>query len=336
MDSLTHLALGACIGEIYAGKSLGKKALVVGAVAQSIPDIDFVASFWLSPAADLIAHRGITHSLLFVLLLAYPLAWALKRFRWLSKIGISQLASLLLLQMMVHLFLDAFNAYGTAWFAPFDSSRISFHALFVADPFFSVPLGVTALLLSIWRDNKTSRTKWALSAISISLIYLGYALFNKLSVSNKVENELNRQQISHSRYFTTPTPGNTWLWYAVAEKEDGFHIGYSSVFDSNNTIDFQFFPRNAHALDSISDHESLQHLKQFSEGYYVVSQYEDQLVFNDLRFGQMLGWKDPRSPFVFYYYLEHPNDNELLIQRGRFAKWDIEAVKSFLARIGGR
>ena len=125
------------------------------------------------------------------------------------------------------------------------------------------------------------------------------------------------------------------LWYEVAEEEDGFHIGYRSVLDSNNEIDFQFFPRNEHALDSISDHESLQHLKQFSEGYYIVSHYEDRLVFNDLRFGQMLGWEDPRSPFVFYYYLDHPNDNELLIQRGRFAKWDVESVRSFFARISG-
>ncbi|MEQ9168920.1 MAG: hypothetical protein RLO12_21860, partial [Fulvivirga sp.] len=108
-----------------------------------------------------------------------------------------------------------------------------------------------------------------------------------------------------------------------------------SVFDTTDTIPFQFFSKNDDLLDSVDDHEEVQLLKCFSEGYYVVSTYEDRLVFNDLRFGQMLGWENPTAPFVFYYYLKHPNDNKLLIQRGRFARWNYESVISFLNRIGG-
>ena len=50
MDSLTHLALGACMGEAFAGKTLGKKAMLWGAITQSIPDIDFIKAkvFFLS------------------------------------------------------------------------------------------------------------------------------------------------------------------------------------------------------------------------------------------------------------------------------------------------
>ena len=59
MDSITHIALGACIGEAFFEKGFGKKAMLWGALAQSIPDIDFVASFWMSTADDLLAHNGI-------------------------------------------------------------------------------------------------------------------------------------------------------------------------------------------------------------------------------------------------------------------------------------
>lgn len=45
MDSITHIAIGACMGEVFAGKQLGKQALLWGVLAQSIPDIDFIASF---------------------------------------------------------------------------------------------------------------------------------------------------------------------------------------------------------------------------------------------------------------------------------------------------
>ena len=61
MDSITHIALGACMGEAFAGKTLGKKAMLWGALAQSIPDIDFIASFWMDTSSNLLAHRGFTH-----------------------------------------------------------------------------------------------------------------------------------------------------------------------------------------------------------------------------------------------------------------------------------
>jgi hypothetical protein len=42
MDSITHIAVGACIGEVFAGKKIGKKAMWLGAAANSLPDIDFL------------------------------------------------------------------------------------------------------------------------------------------------------------------------------------------------------------------------------------------------------------------------------------------------------
>jgi membrane-bound metal-dependent hydrolase YbcI (DUF457 family) len=43
--------------------------MFLGAVAQSVPDIDFIASFWTSTSENLLAHRGFTHSILFTLLM---------------------------------------------------------------------------------------------------------------------------------------------------------------------------------------------------------------------------------------------------------------------------
>jgi inner membrane protein len=74
LDSLTHIALGACIGEAFAGKKLGKKAMLWGALVQSIPDIDFIAATWLNTSENLLAHRGFTHSLLFAVLIVPLLA----------------------------------------------------------------------------------------------------------------------------------------------------------------------------------------------------------------------------------------------------------------------
>ncbi len=54
MDSITHIVLGATIGELVAGRRLGKQAMLLGAIAQSLPDIDFVASFWSDTAHDVL------------------------------------------------------------------------------------------------------------------------------------------------------------------------------------------------------------------------------------------------------------------------------------------
>ena len=40
MDSLTHIALGAVIGELFTDKQFGKKAMIWGALAQSLPTVE--------------------------------------------------------------------------------------------------------------------------------------------------------------------------------------------------------------------------------------------------------------------------------------------------------
>lgn len=335
MDSITHIALGACIGEIYAGRSLGKKALIAGAIAQSIPDFDFVASFWLNPANDLLAHRGFTHSFLFVALTAYPLALIVSKWRWSSGLKSSGWTGLIAIELCTHIFLDAFNAYGTAWFEPFSHIRVSFNSLFVADPLFSLVPIIVMVALFVFPKGHQSRIRWATIAVMVCSLYLVYSVINKKIVDRKVETSLQAQNIQYQRYFTTPTPGNVWLWYIVAEVDSGYHIGYLSVFDKGESIPFQYFNRNDNLLKPIANHEDVQHLIRFSQGYYVIREFEDRWVFNDLRFGQMLGWEDPAAPFVFYYFLEHPSDNELLIQRGRFSGWTMESFISFMNRILG-
>lgn len=90
---------------------------------------------------------------------------------------------------------------------------------------------------------------------------------------------------------------------------------------------------NASLLKPVAEHEDLQKLIRFSQQFYTVEKYSDTLVFNDLRFGQIIGWQNPKEKFVFHYYLQHPDDNKLVIQRGRLAKWDWEVVKALWKRI---
>ncbi|MBO9659644.1 MAG: metal-dependent hydrolase [Chitinophagaceae bacterium] len=333
MDSLTHIVLGACIGEAVAGRQVGKKAMLIGAIAQSIPDIDFVAAFFLSDTEDIVAHRGITHSLLFVVLGSFLLARLTARIlpnremsamRWLLLFGIN---------MFVHIFIDSFNAYGTGWFEPFSHARLSFNVLYVADPLFSIwPFFAALLLLFIKRDSIRRATFWKIG-IGLSVVYLVYALYNKWDTDKAVRRNLAAQHLPSDRYFTTPTLFNTLLWQVTVSDGKGYHIGYRSVFDKEEKINFSWFPRQDSLLDLVENKEEVRDLERFADGYYTVDKRNDTLLFNVIRFGQIAGWDNPHARFAFYYYCDRPGANNMVVQRGRFEAWDRNTTRSFITRI---
>ena len=99
MDSLTQIVLGASMGEAVAGKKIGNRAMVWGAIAGTIPDLDvFGGVFGMSPEDSLAFHRGISHSIFFAvlapLLLALYTHWLYKnqhhkstRLKWTTSIA---------------------------------------------------------------------------------------------------------------------------------------------------------------------------------------------------------------------------------------------------------
>jgi inner membrane protein len=335
LDSLTHIALGACMGEAFAGKKLGKKAMIWGAIAQSAPDIDFLASSWMNSSSNLLAHRGFTHSLLFCLIATCLMAFAAERFHRPHNIGFKKWAAFFGAVIFIHVFIDAFNNYGVGWFEPFSHMRISFNTIYVADPFFSIWPAIACAALVMLKRSSAMRKKWWRFGLGSSGLYLVYCLFNKSIINSEVKNILEKQNIVYTRYFTTPAPLQNWLWFVVAGNDSGYHVGYRSLFDKKEEITFQYFPRNSYLLKPVEKQEDLVQLIRFSQQFYTVEKYQDTLVFNDLRFGQEVGWYDPHGKFAFHYYLQYPGENTLVVQRGRFAGWDRTSMNAFVKRMRG-
>ena len=333
MDSLTHIALGACIAEVFFDKKIGKKALLWGALAQSLPDIDFVAGLWMPVSQELLAHRGFTHSILFVALITPVLALLAER--WHKPHNISFRRWILFFGGVIgaHIFLDAFNNYGTGWLEPFSHFRISFNTLYVADPFFSISPFIAALFILVYRKSLIWNKRIAVLGLSLSLMYVCYCLINKYTIDHKVKAVLTQQEIYYTEYFTTPAPLQNWLWYVVAADDHGFHVGFLSLFDREKTMTFQYFSKDDSLLNATANHEEVAKLKRFSQGFYTVEYWGDTLVFNDLRFGQMVGWQDPTQKFVFHYFLKDKADNSIVVQRGRFKYWDRQVAANLVRRM---
>jgi inner membrane protein len=335
LDSFTHIALGACVGEAFFERGFGKKAMLWGALAQSIPDIDFISAFWLSTPESLLAHRGFTHSILFALLIIPVFALLADKIHKPHNIAFKKWLLFFAAEVFLHLFIDAFNNYGIGWFEPFSHARFSFNTIYVADPFFSIWPGLAFFMLIVLNSYSAKRKFWWKFGVIIPMIYLGYCTMNKININKDVKEIFATAHIPHQRYFTTPAPLQNWLWYVVAGNDSGYYVGFRSLFDRRKKNNFQYFPRNDYFLQPVTYNESQQKLIRFYQEFYTIEKYNDTLVFNDLRFGQIIGWQDAKEQFVFHYYLQHPNDNKLVVQRGRFAKWNREVFSGLFRRIKG-
>jgi inner membrane protein len=252
-----------------------------------------------------------------------------------SDIGLKQWYLFFLGQTLLHLLLDSLNVYGVGWLEPFYQYRFSFNWLYVADFLFSLWPVMAFVALLFLNKKSLVRIKWVKFGLGMSVIYLVYCGYNKYTADKEITTALQRQQVKYTDYFTTPTPFNTWLWYVVAETDSGYYTGYHSVFDRDDFITLRYNKANHHLLVPIENETETKQLVRFSKGFYTVRNFNDSLVFSDLRFGQIRGWNESDTAFAFYYFLQHPEANALVVQRGRFAGWDKDAIEKLLKRIKG-
>ncbi|MCB0639758.1 MAG: metal-dependent hydrolase, partial [Lewinella sp.] len=75
MDSITQITLGAAVGEVVLGKKAGNRAMLWGAIAGTLPDLDVFANAVTDEISALAYHRAFTHSLTFAIVT--PLAMGL-------------------------------------------------------------------------------------------------------------------------------------------------------------------------------------------------------------------------------------------------------------------
>jgi inner membrane protein len=80
MDSVTQIVLGAACGEAVAGKKIGNRAMLWGAIGGTIPDLDVLARLFTDEITATSFHRGFMHSMLFAALAPWGLAWLVRLF----------------------------------------------------------------------------------------------------------------------------------------------------------------------------------------------------------------------------------------------------------------
>ena len=116
MDSLTQIVLGAAVGEAVLGKKVGNKAMLYGAVAGTIPDLDTFASYFVDTVTAIEIHRGFTHSIVFSVAFAPVFGWLISKIERRSAADWKDWSWLMFFGFITHPLLDCFTTWGTQLF----------------------------------------------------------------------------------------------------------------------------------------------------------------------------------------------------------------------------
>lgn len=241
--------------------------------------------------------------------------------------------------IFTHPLLDCFTTYGTQLFQPFSDYRVSFNAISVADPIYTLPFLICLIALSLLHRSKKLRRTLAWTGLGLSSAYMLFCVINKSGINKVMETSLEQQQIEYKRYMTSPTILNNILWYCLAETEDGYYYGLYSIFDKNKNIKLNYTPRQEDLIsDQLPDDRTIRVLKWFSNGYYNFRKEGDELVMSDLRFGSMN--EDPDNPrFIFNFLLDKGADGRYHLAAERAGPPDPEEregmMKTLWTRIKG-
>ena len=296
MDSLTQIVLGIATAELVAGKKLQNKTFLYGAVLGTIPDLDILVGKFLSDVEGVAIHRGLSHSLLFFMFLSPVLGWLISKIEK-EKISFKSASLLAFWCLVTHVILDLFTSWGTQILWPLDY-RFALKTIFVIDPLYTIPLLIS--LIFVWK-NKDSliRRKYLIRGLVMSSSYLLLTCLLKLFAVQQFENTLENQKLTYQELIVKPTAFNCILWNANVATSKGYYLADYSLFDSQPII-FTFYPKNKELEEKLVNSYDFQQLKKISEGWYLVSEQNHRIYFNDLRFGLLND--TPENPqFAFSY-----------------------------------
>lgn len=299
MDSLSQAVLGASVAGVFAPAGHRRKALLVGAMLGTVPDLDVMIDYG-DAVRNFTYHRGFSHSL-FVLAPFSVLLWLLLR-RWWAPVRESPVRWLaaISLALLTHPLLDAHTAYGTQLFWPLATPPTMWATMFIIDPAYTLPL-LAGTVLAAFRPSG----KWGGHALRAGLVlstmYLGWSWLAQTVVAHHVDDTLAQTQLRDAPVFITPTPFNTLLWRIVVRTEDGYLEGFDSLLLDDNEIKFKAYASDYAALAAASNVWAVARLRWFASDFVKAEIDAGRLVLSDLRMGQ--------EPYFVFTHVAAEQDN---------------------------
>jgi inner membrane protein len=285
MDSLSQIVLGASVAAIAAPAGQRRRALLIGAALGTLPDLDVLIRYG-DPVSDFTKHRGFSHSLFVLPVVALALwgAWmALSRlpreapWRWLLAFELA---------LVTHPLLDAFTVYGTQLAWPLEPPPVMIGSVFIIDPLYTVWLLVGCI--AAWRLREKPRAGfWLGTGLVLSTAYLGWTVFAQGFLTRAIEGDHQVRGVVGARFLVQPTPFNSLAWRIVVQHPDGhYYQGWYSFIAPASASTLERHPLGRELLEPLVDQPVVQRLQWFTSGWMAAREIDGRIVVEDLRMGQ--------------------------------------------------
>jgi len=285
MDSLTQFALGAAVGELVLGKQLGWKAILLGGIAGTIPDLDVFLNSFFDPLVALKIHRGFSHSIFFALIFGPFFGWLSHKVS--KKASFQRWSLMWFLGFLTHALLDCCTTYGTQLFNPVSDYLVAFDNIFVVDPLYTIPLFLGVVVALFYFRNRKMQRRVNLIGFGLSCLYMLWTFGAQGVAKKQFAEALEKQGISYTRLQVTPTPMNSILWEGIAQDKDQVYFGNYSVLDKREDIVFRPKQRNTELLEPYKETLPVQTALWFSTGLYCAEKIGDVIHIYTTKFGPM-------------------------------------------------
>lgn len=324
MDSISQIVLGASIAHITLGEKLGRRALLLGAVVGTLPDLDV-----LVPYADAIEsftyHRSWSHSLFMLTLFSFPLAWLCQRCLPKVDLPFSRWWFGLWVVLITHPLLDGFTVYGTQIWWPLSVPPTAWGSVFIIDPIYTVPLIIGVVFA--WRRQWLRAKPVVVAGLLISTTYLGWTLAAQHITRNKVTKALAQSKINANHVMIAPFPFSL-LWRVVVITDTHYIEGYSSLLDTDSNISMDTYSNGKQSCNKWLTHWPVQRMDWFTHGAFALSVKGKSLVLSDLRMGI-------EDDYVFEFAVADWEDNawQMIVTRQMPLSVDADRMKLLLYRM---
>jgi len=310
MDSLTQIVLGASVAEATLGKKIGNKAIFLGAIAGTIPDLDIVMRFFVDDLSASVMHRGFSHSLIFPFIVA-PILGVLAKKIYSNLEDVSQFDwnKMFFLALLTHPLLDAQTTWGTQLFWPFQW-RVAIENIFIIDPIYTLPFFIFLMMTAFQHRLSKKRKLYNTLGLVVSSAYLLVTMSFKGVAHYKIAQALDEKNIEYKDINTRATYFNSILWSSQIELEDSYIFTYYSLFDKSMPVFTKKFAKNHHMLQPFIDEKKIQQLIILSNEHYLMTNENNELIFWNLKLG-LKGFDENASPYIWSYVINNNSKGEI-------------------------
>lgn len=335
MDSLTQALLGATTFALVKDAEIGKKSLLIGAVAGTLPDLDVFLYPFYHEVEFLAVHRGVSHSIGLAILLTVVLGEIFHRF-YKRQHSRTSWNLAFFLALMTHSLLDACTTYGTKLLSPFSKQIFSTNNIHVIEPTYTLILGIGVVALLFKNQLKHRRKRIIRMTFFISTLFIFWTFVSKEFAKDKFVEALNTQKIEYEKIMVSPTPFNSLLWHGIVKTKQGYYFGTYSHLDRRDLIKFYFVGSDNHVIPNIAGNRLVKFYLDYTQDFpLIIKDSLGNIQIFAIKYGPINYLDDPQFVYPLSFNEAELTNDKIFIDNDTEHKGPLLSFRNLFDRIKG-